>query len=131
MQNKEINKQLYKEFGNRVKQLRRQRQWTQKELAEKLNLLSSQVNKYESGLNIPSIDKLIQLAQIFGISLDYLLTGNNNPSSSLNNSNLLERFHALENSNPEDLDTVIKLIDAIITKQRMEAALKPLQRRAS
>lgn len=44
----------------------------------------------------------------------------------LNNVRLLERFRALSNCEPEKQETVIRLIDAVIVKHRVEAALTPV-----
>ena len=44
----------------------------------------------------------------------------------LNNSVLLKRFQALEKFSDDDQQTVIKIIDAMIAKQQVEKALKPL-----
>lgn len=46
----------------------------------------------------------------------------------LHNTQLLERFKALEGFNAQDQETVIKLIDAMIVKQRVESAVQPLGR---
>ena len=49
----------------------------------------------------------------------------------LHNLRLLERFRALEEFEAEDQETVIKLIDAMIVKQRVEGALTPVDREAA
>jgi hypothetical protein len=43
---------------------------------------------------------------------------------------LLERFQALEDFRIEDREAVIKLIDAMIIKNKVEGTLKPLEKRA-
>ncbi|HEY7885301.1 MAG TPA: helix-turn-helix transcriptional regulator [Cellvibrionaceae bacterium] len=42
-----------KAFGIRLKELRKQKRWSQKELAAKVEIRFQQLNKYESGLNLP------------------------------------------------------------------------------
>ncbi len=44
----------------------------------------------------------------------------------LHNTRLIERFQELEAFNNEDQETVVKLIDAMIAKQRVENAMKPI-----
>jgi transcriptional regulator with XRE-family HTH domain len=46
---------IRKDFGQRIKQLRKQRNWTQKVLATKIDVRFPQLNKYESGLHTPPI----------------------------------------------------------------------------
>ncbi|ASW48794.1 helix-turn-helix domain-containing protein [Streptococcus suis] len=48
---------------------------SQDDLAEKLYISRQAVSKWENGEATPDIDKLVQLAEIFGVSLDYLVLG--------------------------------------------------------
>ena len=114
---------LRKEFGARLKTLRKQKNWSQKELAAKVAIRFQQLNKYESGLNVPPADMLVKLAYTLDVSVDYLLTGNPMEDSPLASSRLFKRFQVLEHLNQDDQDTVIKIIDAMIAKGRVEAAL--------
>ncbi len=61
--------------------------------------------------------------------MDYLLTGNRTDERPLHNLRLLERFRELENVNAGDQDAVIRLIDAMIVKDKVEGAIKPRQKR--
>lgn len=72
-------------IGTRLCDLRKMRNMTQKELAEKLSLSVNSISMYERGMSTPNDDVKIKIAQIFHVSLDYLL-GNvdekiQNPSS--------------------------------------------------
>ena len=60
-------------FCDRLKDLRIKSPLTQKELATKLDISISAYQYYETGRNEPSIDKLIILADIFNVSIDYLV----------------------------------------------------------
>jgi len=68
--------ELRKAFGARLKALRKAKRWSQKELAGKVDIRFQQLNKYESGLNVPPADMLVKLADALATSVDYLLTGN-------------------------------------------------------
>ena len=122
---------LRKAFGARLKQLRKQRHWTQKELAARVDIRFQLLNKYESGQHIPPAETLIRLAQALDTTVDYLLTGNPMEETPLANSMLFKRFQALETFNEEDRITIIKVIDAMIAKHRMEAALTPMDKQAA
>ncbi|MFH1148748.1 MAG: hypothetical protein V1736_13745, partial [Pseudomonadota bacterium] len=76
-------------------------------------------------------EKLIELAEVLDTTVDYLLTGNQAGERPLHNIRLLERFRALENLQADDQETVIKLIDAIIVKNKVEVAIKPFENRAT
>jgi len=118
--------EIRKGLGLRIKELRKQNKWTQKALAAKLDMHFAQLNKYECGLNSPPLEKLVELAEVFNTTVDYLLTGNSSDERPLHNLRLLERFKELEAVNAGDQETVISLIDAMIVKSKVEGAVKPL-----
>ena len=60
-------------LAEKVMALRKKNNWSQEELAEKLNISRQSVSKWESGASIPDIDKIIALSGLFGVSTDYLL----------------------------------------------------------
>ena len=117
-----------KAFGKRLKELRNQRRWTQKEVAARIGLQLSQFNKYESGMHVPPADKLLQLAELFATTTDYLLTGLVTDAQPISNVRLLERFQALAKCEQEEQDAVIRLIDAVIVKHRVESAMQPMDK---
>ena len=61
------------DFGNTLKSLRLQNDYTQARLAQKLGLTKSVISAYETGLRMPSYDILIAIAKIFKVTTDYLL----------------------------------------------------------
>lgn len=56
-----------------IYELRKKNNMTQLELAEKLNYSDKTVSKWEKGENSPDITVLVEIANIFGVSLDYLV----------------------------------------------------------
>lgn len=56
--------------------LRKQKGWSQEELAAQMDVSRQSVSKWESGASMPDIDKIILLSQIFETSTDYLLKDN-------------------------------------------------------
>lgn len=60
-------------LGDKIMNLRKQNNWSQEDLAEKLGISRQSVSKWESGTSIPDIDKIIKLSAIFDVSTDYLL----------------------------------------------------------
>lgn len=59
-------------FKDRLRKLREEKDITQKELATILGIGSTAVNGYEMGINTPTFDRLIKLADYFNVSIDYL-----------------------------------------------------------
>lgn len=60
-------------LGQRLKELRIERGWTQKETAEKLGLHSVTYLHYEKGQREPPLALLADMAALFEVSTDYLL----------------------------------------------------------
>lgn len=63
----------YSDFGENLRQLRKSRNLTQKELGLKMGLSKAVVSKYETGMGYPSFDMLVRIAQYFSVTTDYLL----------------------------------------------------------
>lgn len=61
------------DFSTRLRELRVSHDMLQQELADLLNMKPSAVSKYEKGLTQPSLDTLIRLADIFHVSVDFLV----------------------------------------------------------
>ncbi|HCQ5581869.1 MULTISPECIES: helix-turn-helix domain-containing protein [unclassified Clostridioides] len=60
-------------FGKRLKLLRKELNFTQKELGEKLNISGRIIGYYESEERFPDKEILSKLADVFNVSVDYLL----------------------------------------------------------
>lgn len=76
-------------ISERIKFLREQQNMTQSELARKLSITRSSVNAWEMGISVPSTQFIVELANIFKISTDYLLGVD--ASSTINVSGLSEK----------------------------------------
>ncbi|MGE7689083.1 helix-turn-helix transcriptional regulator [Lysinibacillus sp. NPDC097214] len=68
---------------NRLKELREQHNYTQDDVARFLNISRQSVSKWELGKGYPDIDNLRRLSDLYKISLDQLITGE-------------EKYHKLE-----------------------------------
>lgn len=61
------------DFGAVLKHLRKSHNLTQKELGSHIGLSKAVISKYENSLGYPTFDVLIQIADYFGVTTDYLL----------------------------------------------------------
>ena len=62
-------------LGARIAALRIQAGMSQAELGKRLSVSPSAVGMYEQGRREPSMDRIVALSKIFGVTTDYLLTG--------------------------------------------------------
>lgn len=65
-------KGLYK-FSKIIKELRLQNEWSQDYVAKQLGITYQSYQAYENGIGIPSLENFIKLADLFDVSLDYLV----------------------------------------------------------
>ncbi len=62
-----------KNYGSAIKKLRRNADITQAQLAEKLNVSSQTVSKWENGVNLPDILALEEMCSLFGVTMEEFL----------------------------------------------------------
>ncbi len=60
-------------IGEKIIALRKSLNWSQEELAEKLNVSRQSISKWESSSSIPDISRVMQISKLFEVSTDYLL----------------------------------------------------------
>ena len=60
-------------FGKRITEIRNSYNWSQVQLAQKLNVSKQTISNWENNNILPSVEMLIKLSQIFSVSTDYLL----------------------------------------------------------
>ena len=94
-----------KDVGQRITKLRKEKGWSQMTLAEKLNVSDKTVSKWENG-GMPGIDLFPKMAKLFNVSIDYLMTGVEEDTStednSVNKEEAQENTAASENAGKEE-----------------------------
>lgn len=80
-------------IGERIQELRKTKYMSQEELAEKVEVSKQSVSKWELDKTLPNIEKILKLCDIFGISADYLLRGEEAESQNVDteNENCIEK----------------------------------------
>ncbi len=63
------------ELGERIFRLRGEKNLSQEALADALGVSRQSVSKWENGVSVPELDKLVQMGELFGVSLDELVKG--------------------------------------------------------
>lgn len=70
-----------KKFGDRIRQLRIQNEYTQKELAEKLGIGTSLLDDLEGGKKECPVELVVQFSNIFGVTINMLVLGKEHEKS--------------------------------------------------
>ena len=60
-------------FAERIKELRKEKGWTQEQLASNLGYKRAAIREWETRNKEPVFDTLIQISKLFGVTIDYLL----------------------------------------------------------
>ena len=68
-------------LGENIVRLRAQKNWSQGDLADALNISRQSVSKWETDASIPELDKLMKLSELFGVTLDELVRGGDAPKA--------------------------------------------------
>lgn len=114
-------------LGEKIKQLRKEKGFSQSVLEKRSGVNAKLLSKYENGRIIPTADTLRKIAEGLEISADYLLFNNvpKNGLSPLKDLELFEKFKEVELMDPENRTMIKSLIDAVLIKTKVQAALKP------
>lgn len=107
-------------FPERLQNLRDDKGFTQKHLGEALNISVSTISHYENGTREPSIEILIQMSEILGVSVDYLVGSTdvnilpeemNKPyCKKVSTGEILQRAIQLDSSHRSELEYLLRCI---------------------
>ncbi|HHT7239762.1 TPA: helix-turn-helix domain-containing protein [Bacillus cereus] len=90
----------------RIKKIRKERKWSQKELGEKVDVSESFISKVESGKKQPSREVTAKIAEVLNVTTDYLLGRSEDPEINEQENNIVteegKNILALIESLPED-----------------------------
>ncbi len=79
-------------ISKNISELRQSRGMTQLELAERLNYSDKAISKWERGDSIPDVSVLLEIADIFGVSLDFIAREERTPQEIKASKKLRERY---------------------------------------
>lgn len=100
------------EFSETLLKLRHQMGLSQKELAEKLDVAQASINYWEKNQRVPSVEAVQKIADFFGVSVDYLINGENTQQARLKlipekYNMLLRKYHCLDEHGKELVNMVL------------------------
>lgn len=113
------------ELGAKIKKLRKSKKLTQSELADKVGISSNHLSRLERGVFQPSIDVVKRLASELDVHVDALLSEEDDtaPAVTIKNRELTERVRMIDQLEPEDQQAIMRVIDSMLTKHRMQKLL--------
>jgi transcriptional regulator with XRE-family HTH domain len=107
--------------GTQIQKLRKENNWNQSQLAEKIGVSLTQLQRYENKGVQPPADILKKLADAFNTSIDFLVYGDSEQKAqqSIKDNELLSQFKAVEQLNSKDKSTIKDIIDAFIKRSKL------------
>ena len=106
-------------IGERIVQLRKAKNWSQEDLAKQVSASRIMIGKYERNDNAPSIEVLLKLSKVFGVSIDYLVGEGVNASF---DKEMINRLENVENLHEEEKNRIFHFIDLIIRDAKAKQA---------
>lgn len=103
-----------------IKKLRKEKGLTQQDIADVVNMHRSNYSKVEKGERELSVNALVKLAELFGVTLDELVSSDSTVPKEIiiKDKSTLEQANLLQELNEEDKNIVFKMIEALLTKKR-------------
>ncbi|CAL2089624.1 helix-turn-helix transcriptional regulator [Tenacibaculum sp. 190524A02b] len=112
-------------LGQRIQELRKKANLSQNDLVSKIEVSYPQMSRYEIKGVQPPADVLKRLADVFGVSIDYIVNGTlqGKAEGTLSDTELLQQFKEVELMNDSDKSTIKELINAFIAKRKIQSIL--------
>jgi transcriptional regulator with XRE-family HTH domain len=107
-------------FAARLVRLRKERGFTQTELADRAGMIQVLISDYELGKLRPYGDVVARFANVLGVSADELLgLAPSGKSDDLFNHRLLRRLQAIDRLPKRDQDALLRMIDAFLAAKNV------------
>jgi transcriptional regulator with XRE-family HTH domain len=111
-------------FKDTFVRLRKERGWTQQQLAERVQLSVGQIKKYEKGGSAPTLHILARIATAFGVSADvFVFDDGKGVAGRKLESELLERFEQVAQLPERERDAILVVIDSVIAKHMLRKVI--------
>lgn len=112
-------------LGEKIARLRKQRGWTQEQLASLIEVHNRHVSRLERNIMRPNASTLARIAEVLEVSLDELLDSPASQSAApIVNPTLLRTFQQAQDLDQDDQAIVVRMVQALLTKKKMEQALE-------
>lgn len=107
--------------GEKIVRLRKEKGWSQQFLAQKIGTSGPIIGRYERGEMVPSVEVAKKLADVFGVTLDYLVDDTGKVAE-IKDKSMLNRLTDLEQLDQDDRKTIIHVLDSLIRDAKAKKA---------
>jgi len=106
-------------IGNKITELRKQKGWSQSELAKQIDASREAIGKNERNEAVPSVETAKNIADIFNVTLDYLVGDVLRPSF---DKRIIERLQDFELLSEKDREHLFALLDEFLRDAKTKKA---------
>ncbi|MFS4469605.1 helix-turn-helix domain-containing protein [Maribacter sp. 2210JD10-5] len=107
-------------LGQKITKIRKEKKLSQVDVASYVGVSRDAISKYERDDIVPSVENANKIAQILGVSLDYLMSEDDNLE--VVDIDMLNRMKEIQRLSEDDRNTVTKIIDAFIRDTKTKKA---------
>lgn len=108
-------------MGDKIQRLRKERDWSQKHLAEMIGTSGPIIGRYERDEMTPSVEVAKKLADSFKVTLDYLVDDMDSVAD-IKDKAMLQRLTDIERLDQEDKKTIVHVIDSLLRDAKAKKA---------
>ena len=102
------------DIGKKISLLRKNKGLKQKELADILHVTDKAISRWESGIGNPDVTMLPQIAKVFDVSLDYLLSDEEGLPQPKNEEKTVEEIKTKNKPNRKAITIIVSSIFALV-----------------
>jgi len=107
------------DIGSKITQLRKAKNWSQEDLAKKINSSRVMVGNYERNANTPSIDVILKMARTFEVTVDFLI---GEGAFSSYDKEIIKRIEDIDQLDEDTKKHLFFLVDNVIQNYKTKKA---------
>jgi transcriptional regulator with XRE-family HTH domain len=111
-------------IGDKILALRKERGWSQQQLAKKIGTSGPIIGRYERGKMVPSVEVAKKLGDTFAVTLDFLVDDTGR-AAEIKDKTMLNRIVELEALDTEDQKTIVHVLDSLLRDAKAKKAYAP------
>jgi transcriptional regulator with XRE-family HTH domain len=113
-------------IGEKIRKLRKEKGWSQNQLAQKIDINTRNISLYESGKATPSSETVQKLANLFNVSTDYLFNDEpeNIASMGIKDKSLISLFEEIDKMTEDEKNAIRIFVEAIAFKRKVKSLEK-------
>ncbi len=114
-------------FGRNLARVRKEKGLTQEELVKISGVAISQIRRYETDKSTPSLNALIKLVSVLGVSIDEMVFNKTTgmAENKIIDRELLEQFESISGMSEDEKYVVKKILEGVIVKHQVEKVMRP------